>query len=132
DVELARDEQIVQLGRRAGDELAARRQRYDAAVERPVDRRAVDVADAADLHRTPVHTLKRGPGDALPFKGSAVLGALFRVSIIPHHPPRSPLVPYSAPLPARDARSGRAPPAAPGPRAALAQPWVWARSPRTF
>src|SRR5882762_4854582 len=53
-VQLARREQIVELRRRAGDELG--RERGDAPVDRPIDRVAVDVADAAESHSAPSTT----------------------------------------------------------------------------
>src|SRR5205807_7207242 len=60
DVELARHEQIIQLGGCARDELMARRQRHDATVDRAVDGRAVDVADAANSHSAPSTTVATG------------------------------------------------------------------------
>ena len=47
-IQLPRDEEIIELGGRARDELAGGTD--DLPVDRAVDRRAVDVADAAESH----------------------------------------------------------------------------------
>ena len=60
EIELAGDEQVVELGRRAGDQLGARGKRDDSPVDRAVDRCAVDVADAADPHSAPSTTVTAG------------------------------------------------------------------------
>ena len=48
DLELARGEQVVELGRRSGDQLGGHA--HQPAVDRAVDRIAVDPGDAAELH----------------------------------------------------------------------------------
>src|SRR6185312_3020430 len=50
-------EQFVQLSRCTGHEFTTRRQRHDPPIDRPIDRRAVDVADAPDLHSAPSTTV---------------------------------------------------------------------------
>src|SRR3989442_6936180 len=50
-VQVTRRQQIVEMRRPAGDELG--RERGDAPVDRPIDRVAVDVADATQSHSAP-------------------------------------------------------------------------------
>ncbi len=86
-VQLAGNEQVVQLGGRARHQLAARRQRHDAAVDRPVDRRAVDVADSSNPQAIP--RLKPGPGEALSLRTVLCWGHASACRLIRHHPRRS-------------------------------------------
>src|SRR5438552_5918684 len=61
-IQLPGHQEIVQLGGCAGNQLTAVRQLDDAAIYRPVNWGAIDVADAPDLHsctsiRSEEHTL---------------------------------------------------------------------------